>query len=299
MTGSANTGRFGGAVPLDGRWATTQRSETPLLVCLHGGGYDSRYFDAPGYSLLSRAAAAGFPAVALTRPGHPADEESARRQPSFAEAATIIADAVDDAWQRLGDGRPGVVLLGHSVGAAIAVHVAAQNPSWPLLGVSISGVGDLVNPPAIEQFSQFPPDIPLQFPFEATRAVVYGPDWTLGTTTLADVADLAVSTPSADLVEIGTKWTGDLPHVAPAVAVPVQYALAEFDGLWVVSQERVDAFAGQFSHAPFVDASLWRSSGHNIEHHLLAHAYTLSVLAFAERCVMELRRPARMGAHDG
>ena len=295
----SSSDRFGGAVPLEGRWTTTERGDTPLLVCLHGGGYDSRYFDAPGYSLLSRAAAAGFPAVALTRPGHPADEESARRQPSFAEAATIIADAVDDVWQRLGNGRPGVVLLGHSVGAAITVHVAAQHPSWPLLGVSISGVGDVVHPPAIEQFSQFPPDIALHFPFEATRAVVYGPDWTLGTTTLTDVADLPVSTPSADLVEIGTKFTGDLPHLAPAVEVPVQYALAEFDGLWVVSQERVDAFARQFSRAPFVDASLWRGAGHNIEHHRLAHAFTLSVLAFAERCAMELRRPVRIGARDG
>jgi hypothetical protein len=37
--------------------------------------------------------------------------------------------------------------------------------------------------------------------------------------------------------------------------VPVQFALAEFDGYWVVSQERVDGFARLVSRAPFVDAS--------------------------------------------
>lgn len=288
----SNSGRFGRTNPLDGRWTTTERNDTPLLVCLHGGGYDSRYFDAPGSSLLSRAAAVGFPALALTRPGHPADEESARRQPSFTEAAAIISEAVADAWQRLGDGRPGVVLLGHSIGGAIAVHVAAQTHTWPLLGLTVSGVGDVVSPRAKEQFTHFPPDIAVDFPFEATRPVLYGPDWTLHETTLTDGAALPVTTPSADMLEMGTKWTDDLPKLALSVDVPVQYVLAEFDGFWVVSEERADAFGRLFSRAPFVDASLWLGTGHNIEHHRLGDAYVRTVLTFAERCAMEKRRPA-------
>lgn len=94
-----NEGRFGQGMPLDGRWTTTERKDTPLLVGLHGGGYDSRSFDAPGSSLLSRAVGAGFPALALTRPGHPADAESARRQPSFAEAAPPPVEGTT--WQSL------------------------------------------------------------------------------------------------------------------------------------------------------------------------------------------------------
>lgn len=288
----SNTGRFGRTTPLDGRWTTTERNDTPLLVCLHGGGYDSRYFDAPGYSVLSRAAAAGFLAVALTRPGHPADEESARAQPPFAEAAATISEAIGDVWQRLGEGRPGVVLLGHSIGGAVAVHVAAQTHSWPLLGLSVSGVGDVVTPGAVEQFTNFPSDIAVGFPFEAVRPVLYGPDWTLPDPALTGAADLTVTTPSADMIEIGTKFTGDLPKLALAVDVPVQYVLAEFDRQWVVSNERVDGFAGLFSSAPFVDASLWRGTGHCIEHHRLGEAYVRAVLAFAERCAMEPRRPA-------
>jgi pimeloyl-ACP methyl ester carboxylesterase len=286
--------RFGRTTALEGRWITAQRQDSPLLVCLHGGGYTSRYFDAPGCSLLTQASAAGFPAVALTRPGYPTDEDSARRQPSFAAAANIIAEAVTDMWDQLGGTRPGIVLMGHSIGAAVAVHLASQKTSWPLLGLAISGVGDLLAPVTIELFQQLPTDLVVEFSLDTARPLLYGPDWTLNTTTLADIADLGVNYPSADLVEITNGWVDALPKIAPAVDVPLHYALAEFDGLWVVAAERVDGFARHFSNAPFIDASLWRGTGHNIEHHRLGEAYIRALLSFAERCAIEKRRPSAL-----
>ena len=187
---------FGRATQLEGRWITAERQDSPLLVCLHGGGYDNRYFDAPGCSLLTQASTAGFPAVAPTRPGYPADEDSARRQPSFAAAAAIISEAVTDAWDQLGGTRPGIVLMGHSIGAAVAVHLASQESSWPLLGLAISGVGDLLAPVTIELFAQLPSDLVVEFSLDTARPLLYGPDWTLNTTTLADVANLGVNYPS-------------------------------------------------------------------------------------------------------
>ncbi|WP_230194146.1 alpha/beta fold hydrolase [Streptomyces coriariae] len=86
-------------------------------------------------------------ALALTRPGHPADEQSTQWQPPFAETAAIIAEAIADAWQRLGEERPCIALLGHSIGGATAVHIAAaQTLTWPLLGLTVSGVGDVIAP---------------------------------------------------------------------------------------------------------------------------------------------------------
>ena len=115
---TTRSGRFGHATPLEGRWTTVERQDTPLLVCLHGGGFDSRYFDAPGCSLLTQASAAGFPVVLLNRPGYPAEDDSARVQPTFSEAAGIITEFIAEAWRQLGAGRPGIVrrALGRSGG---------------------------------------------------------------------------------------------------------------------------------------------------------------------------------------
>jgi pimeloyl-ACP methyl ester carboxylesterase len=285
------SGRLGHPTPLEGRWTTVERQDTPLLVCLHGGGFDSRYFDAPGCSLLTQASAAEFPVVLLNRPGYPADDDSARVQPTFSEAAGIIVEVIAEAWRQLGVGRPGIVLIGHSVGAAVAIHVAAKEASYPLLGLAISGISDVLTPAVAELVHQLPTDIAIAMPRELHRPLFYGPDWTLNTTTLADIAHLPVSTPPADLAELNTRWGADLPKVAACIEVPLHYVLAEFDGLWETSAERVDTFARHFTSTPFVEASLWRCVGHNIEHHRLGDAYIRAVLAFAERCAMETRRP--------
>ncbi len=284
-------GQFGRVTRLSGRWTTAARRDTPLLVCLHGGGFDSRYFDAPACALAIEAGKEAFPMVALNRPGYPADDESARRQPSFAQAASIVREAISDVWRQLGDGRPGIVLIGHSIGAAVAIHVATEKSSWPLLGLAISGVADVLAPAPGELLRHVPAGIVMSMPPDFGRSLFYGPDWTLKTTTLADIADLGVATPSGDLVEINTRWADDVPKVAPLVDVPVHYVLAEFDGLWEASPERVGEFARHFSGAPFVEASLWRCAGHNIEHHRLGGSYARAVIAFADRCAMETHRP--------
>lgn len=273
---------------------TAERQDSPLLVCLHGGCYDNRYFDAPGCSLLAHASAAGYSAVSLTRPGCPADEESARRQPSFAEAAGILVEVIAEVWDELGGRRPGIVLIGHSIGAAVSVHTAAQASGWPLLGLAISGVGDTLAPVTVDLFAQMPSDLAVEMSFDQSRPLLYGPDWTLHGRTLPELADLVVPCPSADLVEITTRWVDDLPSIAGRVKVPVQCALAEFDGLWIVSPERLDCFARHFSNAPFVESSYWRCAGHNIEHHALGAAYVRGVLSFADRCAMEAGRPAKV-----
>lgn len=119
---ATSTGRFGLATPLAGRWRAAERQGNPLLVCLHGGGFDGRYFDAPRCSILSR-------------PGYPADDDSVRSQSSFSEAADILAEVIADVGDGLGARRLGTVLVGHWMGAAIAVHMAARKARWPLLGL--------------------------------------------------------------------------------------------------------------------------------------------------------------------
>jgi len=48
----------------------------------------------------------------------------------------------------------------------------------------------------------------------------------------------------------------------------------------------VEQFAKLLTAAPFVDAGIARSTGHNIDHHILGHALHPRQLAFAEDCAV-------------
>jgi hypothetical protein len=90
--------------------------------------------------------------------------------------------------------------------------------------------------------------------------------------------------PLAEMLEIVDGWpTG---HVKPAaeVVVPVQYTLAEHDALWIVDEDRLAAFAGAFTSAPWVNARIQAGAGHNLDHHRLSRALHLGQLAFAAEC---------------
>jgi pimeloyl-ACP methyl ester carboxylesterase len=283
---------FGQQTPLHGHFIDGERTDTPLLVYLHGAGYDSRYFDAPNCSTIEQAGKAGYPIVTLNRPGYPTDPDLAASHPDFSGAADIICAALDDIWNRLGNGRPGVVLITHSIGSAIGIHIASREVSFPLLGLALSGIGDTLNQANAEILRQIPPGIAASVPFEVIRPILYGPDWTIDPSMIEMLGDLIITAPTNEFAEITTSWPEQLARQAPLVTVPVHYVLAEFDGWWPASDEAVDRVARLFTASPFVDASMWRGTGHNIEHHTLGKAYIDTVLAFAERCVAERRRPA-------
>ncbi|MDZ7914881.1 MAG: alpha/beta hydrolase [Rhodococcus sp. (in: high G+C Gram-positive bacteria)] len=289
------TGSFGASVPLAARWcdapqADVDASSMPLLVFIHGGGYDERYFDVGGRSVIQQAAAAGFGTVALTRPGYPTNDSIAADHPGFAKSAEILDEAIADAWQQLGSGRPGVVLVTHSVGSAIGIHLAARQVSFPLLGLATSAIADVLAPAAQGVVSSFPPSICVDLPFAAMRGLLFGPDWTVASEVLEAGADYLVRCPTNEVHELAQNWPTDLKNLAPHVSIPVQYVLAEFDGMWPSSQDAVDRMAAYFTGTPFVDAKLWRGTGHNIELHTMGRTYVNVVLAFAERCVMETHR---------
>src|ERR1700734_2311224 len=101
---------------------------TPLLVCLPGGGYTARYFDVPGFSLLDVAEANGFAAIALDRPGYGGSDPLPAEERTFARNATVLDAAIAALWAKHGAGHPGVVIISHSIGSAITVHIAAGRP---------------------------------------------------------------------------------------------------------------------------------------------------------------------------
>lgn len=94
----------------------------------------------------------------------------------------------------------------------------------------------------------------------------------------------AAACPIEELLEIVGEWPRTAADLAGQVRVPVHYVLAEHEALWNAGQSRVHAFAGMFTSAPRMDATLAPGVGHNIDHHHLGRALQLQQLAFALTC---------------
>jgi pimeloyl-ACP methyl ester carboxylesterase len=161
---------------LSARWrpVNSVSRKRPLIVAIHGGSFTSKYFDLPGFSFLDSAHAQGFPILALDRPCYGKSQLSPT-ETTFALNAEILSETIQNFWQSHGRDLPGLVLIGHSIGGAITLMIAALHQSWPLLGVAVSGIG-IVCPSHILDAWDSLPDIPsISLPPDVKRQVMFGP----------------------------------------------------------------------------------------------------------------------------
>jgi pimeloyl-ACP methyl ester carboxylesterase len=176
------------------------------------------------------------------------------------------------------------VVISHSIGSAIAVHIAARQPGWPLLGIALHGINTLSPDHVVGAWHSMPPGVPVQFSPEQRRMFMYGPDETFAPDAVERAEISAAACPIEELLEIVGEWPRTAADLAGQIRVPVHYVLAEHEALWNAGQSRVDAFARMFTSAPRVEAILARGVGHNIDHHHLGKALQLQQLAFALTC---------------
>jgi pimeloyl-ACP methyl ester carboxylesterase len=114
-------------------------ADTPLVIALHGGTFTSAYFDVPGYSLLDRAKSLSIPILAIDRPSYGRSTRVEDTGSIILKNAEVLDHLIGELWDASGARTAGIVLIGHSIGGAIATALAARHPSWPLLGIAISG----------------------------------------------------------------------------------------------------------------------------------------------------------------
>src|SRR3546814_4321539 len=139
MIGRMATGAAGGS------------ERQPMIVAIHGGGFTSAYFDCDGFSLVSRAAAAGCSVLGIDRPGYGESPRLPEGDRAIPRNANLLQAAIGQVWRERDLDAAGIVLVGHSIGSAVALYIAANTPDWPLLGVSFSGMA-LSPPPGIPAF---------------------------------------------------------------------------------------------------------------------------------------------------
>ena len=102
----------------------------PIILAIHGGTYSCDYFDVPGYSLLDRARARGFDVLALDRPGYRGSTPLPEAPDMIATNAECLARTLPGILHRFDAADAPVFIVAHSIGAAIAITMAAAQPEW-------------------------------------------------------------------------------------------------------------------------------------------------------------------------
>ena len=254
----------------------------PLVIALHGGTYSSAYFDIPGHSLLERADEQGIPVIALDRPAYGASTMLEPSDSIIASNALVVSDVIGRIWEEWSDRASGIVIIAHSIGGAIATDIAANRPSWPLLGIAVSGCLLDVPPESAKAWQELP-DIPLiDLPTQVKDSVMFGPEGSYDSEMPAASHPSNTPVPRAELIDITSTWIERVREVASRVAVPVHSRQAEFDALWITDAQQVAYFAAAFVNSPRVDAALVPGSGHCIDFHIAGAGFQAEQLAFVK-----------------
>jgi pimeloyl-ACP methyl ester carboxylesterase len=252
-----------------------------VIVAIHGGATSAAYYDCPGHprlSLIRSAAANGYTAIALDRPGYGAssfyhdDMAEPERRVGFALGAvdTILGQSTRGA---------GLFLLAHSAGCELGLRMAVDERATGVLGIELAGTGLQYSPEAKAVISQA---TATSRP-TGLRNLLWQP------TDLypAEVLTGGLSTPGAPYeAEVTANWPRrDFPDVAARVRVPVEYSVAEHECVWESTPEALDAIAALFTSSPRVVVNEIPDNGHNLSVGRNAAAYHERVLSFVEECV--------------
>ena len=268
------------------RMPASVAADAPLIIAIHGGTYTSAYFDLPGFSLLDRAMANGVPIVAIDRPGYGQSAPLPPAEATIAGQAAFLVEPLCEVADRFGQGR-GVVLIGHSIGGAIAATIAGQPGDLPIVGLAVSGVG-LRTPDQSGMRSAVLPDLPfIDTPPELKDMVMFGPPGSFAAPMPAAGHAADAPAPRAELLAIVTSWQADVATTLGRIKVPVHYRQAEIDRLWVVDESEVAGFARALTGSPRVDAQMMRGTGHCMDFHRIAAAFQTQQIGFALQCGTE------------
>src|SRR3546814_13490702 len=89
-------------------------------------------------------------------------------------SSDLLQAAIGQVWRERDLDAAGIVLVGHSIGSAVALYIAANTPDWPLLGVSFSGMA-LSPPPGIPAFwHDHRPEEWLHTPADFRKILMFG-----------------------------------------------------------------------------------------------------------------------------
>ncbi|XP_065882042.1 uncharacterized protein [Euphorbia lathyris] len=107
-------------------------TEGPVVFCLHGGGYSGLSFALSAGKIKEKARV-----VAMDLRGH---GKTSTENDVDLSIETMCADVISVLKEMYGDSPPAIVLIGHSMGGSVAVHVAAKKVLPTLAGLVVVDV---------------------------------------------------------------------------------------------------------------------------------------------------------------
>lgn len=297
LTLRSNNGIVTGAHCIPQSSPSTPRHR-PLIVGLHGGTYDHRYFDAtPDYSVAVTSLALGVPFISVDRPSFggtssilPIKEDSDFPQETGRWLHQYILPVI---WTEFGIPNQCncIVLDCHSLGVmggiiAAALHAKDAKPLYPLGGLIASGMGDTQNPSMRGQQTKTDNATTEYsiFPLEIKDKIMFKPR-TVAVEILQQSARLNVPTPVAETSLFKDTW---LPvwkgKWAVDVTVPVMFALVDDDPFFVVNEQELESCLRAFQKSARVDGCLVKGAPHCIELSLWARGWYARCFGFAMEC---------------
>ena len=256
------------------------------IVALHGGGYSAGYWDHPldpAASLHTLGPALGYRVVAIDRPGYGASHGLTGDRVRADRQAEIVLGLIDT-LRADSDTGAAVFLIGHSMGAVLALHMAATARPGAIAAVDISGL-PFVFDEALADKQQlasldFLPDNSQVF----RRALFYGPDGTFDAGMIAAEERLTRPIPAAEIID-AVECPVSTTVLAPKITVPVRITRAESDVSSGGGREGLESCGALFTASPRVELAWQRDSGHNVSLHHVARAYHLRAIAFFDEAL--------------
>lgn len=256
---------------LTSRLLSCGREAAPLLLCIHGGGCNGGYFDMKGFSVAQAALDRGFDVLLVNRPGHGGSAPPRTASP-IAEAAELLPGHL----LPILDSRtsPDLVVIGHSIGGAVALTLTAAN-RLPILAVAVSGIGRTPSDAALvwlAEQAQADPEPPPEF--------FFGPDGSYDWRGPLALRRVVEPWHSDELEDVRFDWPARFDTVASTIAVPVAFHLAEHERIWRAAPADVADAAARFTRSPWVEAGVLPDGGHLYEIHRRGAELATMQLAF-------------------
>ncbi|QKX60207.1 uncharacterized protein TRUGW13939_07350 [Talaromyces rugulosus] len=284
LTGLVNAGSGPAILP----------NRLPLIVCLHGGTYTSRYFHVDAsHTASSVSNSLGVPLVAINRPGYadstsfyPIPQGSSYPQEYGIWLHRYILPAI---WAEFGEPRGCncIVLHCHSLGStgaiiAASMHAASEpiEATYPLAGLVISGFG---SQPSGEAYKPQGDETTITFPPKVKDSIMLQ-QGCADSSIYQYTEELNHGMPVEEIGDVHTAWFPRWKEWAGNVKAPVMAAVAQDDVMWKGTREHINDFGSAFTGSERVDTSVVIGAPHNMEMSYWATGWYTRSFGFALEC---------------